>query len=625
MWLLQLDLPLGLTEEILVVVGIIGLALLLFVSQPVPIDISAIGIMVLVIVLEPWTGVSPAEGVSGFSNPATLTVLAMFVLSEGVRKTGAIQMLTRLVSRYTGDSEIRQLAAIVGLAGPSAALVNNTPIVAILIPAVRDLADRSNTSPSKLLIPLSYAAMMGGTLTLIGTSSNLLASDIWSRQDVPGAAPFGLFEFTALGVIVLAVGSAYLLTVGRYLTPARISADQREAYGVAEYLTELVVPAESGYIDATIAEVIESTEGDMEVLQLVRGGRTIRSGLSGRRLRERDVLVVRAEDGTIQQLLDDADLDLLPEVLEGDSEGPFAGIESFQTDADTNEADSQPRTLTEVVILPGPRLGGRPTGIEAFQRRYDVTVLALRRGGSVIRERLGTIGLEVGDTLLVQGSAEAVDQLRDDPSVVVSGERRLEAFDRTKLPLALGIVATVVGLAAFEVVSIMVAALGGIVAMVATGCLRPEEAYDAINWNVIFLLAGVIPLGIAMEASGTANFVADAIVSLGELLPPIAMLGVFYLFTAMLTELVSNNASIVLMVPVAVDAALSLGADPFAFVLAVTFAASTAFMTPVGYQTNLMVYGPGGYRFTDFARVGIPLQLLLTVVTPLGIAAIWGV
>ncbi|MFP4590328.1 MAG: SLC13 family permease [Halobacteriales archaeon] len=615
--------PFGLTGEILVVVGVIALALALFVTQPVPIDVSALGILVLVILLEPWTGVGPIEGVSGFSNPATLTVLAMFVLSEGVRKTGVIQTLVRVVSRRTGTSETRQLLAIVGLAGPSAAIVNNTPIVAVLIPAVQGIAERANTSPSKLLIPLSYAAMLGGTLTLIGTSSNLLASDIWSRQDVPGAEAFAMFEFTALGVVVLTVGGLYLLTIGRYLTPARIEAVDGSAYRVAEYVTELVVPPASAHIGATVDEVRATTELDLKVTQLVRRGRPILRDLGSRTLQAGDVLVVRAADESIQEIMAAADLDLLPEVLEDAEEAP-AGVR-FAPPDDGEVPEDLPDVLTEIVILPGMQPGGRPTDIERFQRSYDVTVLAIRRGSSIIRDRLGDVQLRVGDTLLVQADEPAIDRLREDRSIVVSGEGRWEAFDRTKLPLAAGIVVGVVALAALEVVPIMVGALGGIVAMVATGCLRPEEAYDAVNWDVIFLLAGVIPLGIAMEASGTAAYVADAVVRLGDVLPAVAMLGVFYLFTALLTELVSNNASIVLMVPVAVDAALALGADPFAFVLAVTFAASTAFMTPVGYQTNLMVYGPGGYRFTDYARVGVPLQLVLAVVTPLGITAIWGV
>jgi di/tricarboxylate transporter len=277
-----------------------------------------------------------------------------------------------------------------------------------------------------------------------------------------------------------------------------------------------------------------------------------------------------------------------------------------------------------VVLLPGTWLSGQTYRIADFQAEYGATVFAVRRGSEVIRQRMRDIRLRGGDTLLIQTSESTLDDLRDSRTVVVSGDDRWQSFDRRKIPIALGIIGGVVGVAALDLVPIMVSALAGIVAMIVSGCLRPADAYDAVNWDVIFLLAGVIPLGIAMEQTGAAAYLGDLIVIPGTVLSPIAMVGVFYLFTALLTNVISNNASIVLMIPVAVDAALTLGANPFAFVLAVTFAASTAFMTPVSYQTNLRVYGPGGYRFADFIRVGLPLQLLLTVVTPLGIAFFWG-
>lgn len=634
------------TVDMLVVFGIIAVALVLFVWQPIPIDTTAIAIMVALILLEPWTGVTPADGVSGFSNPATITVLAMFVLSEGVRQTGAVQILTRKVSEYTGENETKQLLAIIGLSGPPAGFVNNTPIVAILIPAVNELAKKANTSPSKLLMPLSFAAMMGGTLTLIGTSSNLLASDVWARQGGPTAEPFTMFEFTQLGVLILVVGILYLLTVGRYLTPARIGVDGETGaeFGMSEYLTDVVVREESPLVDMRVQDVHRNDEYDIDIFQILRDGRTIASDLSRQRIQTGDILAIRTDEETIQQVLDEEGLDLLAEVIEELDEETSTevreavigdvGVASVDradqgSDGNTTESADSDRddeaVLTEVVLLPGSWLSGRDYRITNFQRQYDVSVLAVRRGSEVIRQRMRDLQLQGGDTLLVQASDETVEELRAARNLVVSGDHRWESFDRRKIPIALGIIGGVVGLAGLDIMPIMVSALAGIVAMIVTGCLRPADAYDAVNWDVIFLLAGVIPLGIAMEESGAAAFLGDLIVGFGNLLSPLALLGVFYLFTALLTNLISNNASIVLMIPVAIDAAVSLGANPFSFVLAVTFAASTAFMTPVGYQTNLMVYGPGGYRFTDFVRVGLPLQLLLTVVTPLGIAFFWGI
>ncbi len=630
--------------DVLVVLAVVCVALTLFIFQPVSIDTTAIALMVVLILLGPWTGVTPEEGVSGFSNPATITVLAMFILSEGVRQTGVIQILTLKIESFAGDSEFRQLLATVGLAGPSAGFVNNTPIVAVLIPAVTSLARKTGTSPSKLLIPLSFAAMLGGMLTVIGTSTNLLASQIWAQVGGPTAEPFSLFEFTQLGAVVLAVGTLYLLTVGRYLTPARIAAEgtPTDQFGMADYLTDVVVHENSDLVGSQVREVRRG-DLDLDVFQIMRNGRSIVRGLSSERIRAGDVLSVRASQETLEQVIGDEHLDFLPELLDAAADGDELLPEGFVAEdhawnrppstpnSATNDAEG-PETaaeskdevsLTEIVLLPGTWLNRR-NGVAGFERNYDATVLAVRRGNEVIRQRLRDVRLQGGDVLLVQTSDDVLDRLRDDSNIVVSSDRRWEDFDRTRIPIALGIVAGVVGLAALEYLPIMVSALAGVVAMLFSGILRPADAYEAVDWDVIFLLAGVIPLGIAFEASGTADLIASGIAAEGTVLPPLAMLAAFYLGTAIITEMMSNNASIVLMLPIAVEVAGQLGVNAFAFALAVTFAASTPLLSPVGYQTNLMVYGPGGYKFTDFARVGAPLQLVLTVVTTAGIAFFWG-
>ena len=640
----QLPVQLPVSIDVLVVLAVVVIALVLFIFQPVSIDSTAIALMVVLILLGPWTGVSPEEGVSGFSNPATLTVLAMFILSEGVRQTGVIQILTRKMESFAGDSESRQLLATVGLAGPSAGFVNNTPIVAVLIPAVTDLARKTGTSPSKLLIPLSFAAMLGGMLTVIGTSTNLLASQIWAQVGGPTAEPFSLFEFTQLGAVVLAVGILYLLTVGRYLTPARIAAEvtPTDQFGMADYLTDVVVHENSDLVGAQVREVRRG-DLDLDVFEIVRNGRSIVRGLSSERIRAGDVLSVRASQETLEQVIGDEHLDFLPELLDTAADGDEPLPEGFvpehhawnrlsatpnpatnddESTENAEEAEDEV-SLTEIVLLPGTWLNRR-NGVAGFERNYDATVLAVRRGNEVIRQRLRDVRLQGGDVLLVQTSEDVLDRLRDDSNIVVSSDRRWEDFDRTRIPIALGIVAAVIGLAALEYLPIMVSALAGVVAMLFSGILRPADAYEAVDWDVIFLLAGVIPLGIAFEASGAADLIASGIATEGTVLPPLVMLAVFYLGTAIITEMMSNNASIVLMLPIAVEVAGQLGVNAFAFALAVTFAASTPLLSPVGYQTNLMVYGPGGYKFTDFARVGAPLQLVLTVVTTAGIAYFWG-
>ncbi|MFC5277505.1 SLC13 family permease [Halorubrum rubrum] len=654
-WPLQ-PLPgsLPLSIDVLVVLALIATVFVLFVTQPVPIDATAVGLVVALVLLGEWTGVSPEQGVSGFSNPATLTVLAMFVLSEGVRRTGVIQILTRKLIAFAGDDEFRQLLATVTLSGPPGGVVSNVSVVAVLIPAIMNLARQTKTSPSKLLIPLSFASMLGGMLTVVGTITNLLASEVWVQVGGPDARPFSLLEFTHLGAVVLLVGIVYLLTVGRYLTPVRIEPAESptDAFGMTDYLTDVVVMEDSPLVGSRVEE-LSGQDLDLDVFQIVRGDRTLAHGLGSERIRAGDVLSVRADQETLQEVIEHDHLRLLPEVMEAaaeddaslppgfsprrhgweppDAEASDSLAESEASSEDTeedgDETDEEPPDeeieLTEVVLLPGP-WSSRRSGVADFERDYDVTVLAIRRGDEVIRQRLREVRLRAGDVILVQASDQVLDRIARDTNVAIAGEDGWEEFDRSKIPIALGILAGALGLAALDVLTLMVSALTGVAAMFFTGILTPEEAYDAIDWQVIFMVAGVIPLGIAVEASGTADVIADVIVSVGVLLPVIAVLGLFYLGTALITEMVSNSASVVLMLPVGVEVAGQLGANPFAFAMAVTFAASTPLLTPVGYQTNLMVYGPGGYKFTDFARVGAPLQLILTIVTTVGITVFWG-
>ncbi|MFC6940670.1 SLC13 family permease [Salinirubellus sp. GCM10025818] len=654
-WPLQLlPGPFPVSLDVVVVLAIIAIVFVLFVTQPVPIDATAVGLMVALVLLGEWTGVSPEQGVSGFSNPATLTVLAMFVLSEGVRQTGVIQILTRKLIAFAGDNEFRQLLATVTLSGPPGGVVSNVSVVAVLIPAIMNLARQTKTSPSKLLIPLSFASMLGGMLTVVGTITNLLASEVWVQAGGPDARPFALLEFTHLGAIVLLVGIVYLLTVGRYLTPARIEPAESptDAFGMTDYLTDVVVMEDSPLVGSRVGELSER-DLDLDVFQIVRGNRTLSRGLGSERIRAGDVLSVRADQETLQEVIEQDHLQLLPEVMEAateddaslppgfsprrhgweppDAERSDALTEDEASSEDTEEdgnetAEEIPEDeieLTEVVLLPGPR-SSRRSGVADFERDYDVTVLAIRRGDEVIRQRLREVRLQAGDVILVQAPDQVLDRIARDTNVAIAGEDRWEEFDRSKIPIALGILAGALGLAALDVLTLMVSALTGVAAMFFTGVLTPEEAYEAVDWEVIFMVAGVIPLGIAVEASGTAALIADLVVSVSVLLPVIAVLGLFYLGTAVITEMVSNSASVVLLLPIGVEVAGQLGANPFAFVMAVTFAASTPLLTPVGYQTNLMVYGPGGYKFTDFARVGAPLQLILTLVTTVGIAFFWG-
>lgn len=591
----------------LVVLGVIALALAFFLTEVVPTDVTAIGIIVVVVLLEPWTHIGPTDGLSGFSSTATITVLAMFILSEGIRRTGLLRILGDRIVVWAQGSFFRQYAAVIGLSGGAAGFVNNTPVVAMMIPMVMNIAQKTKTSPSKLLIPLSFASMMGGMLTLIGTSTSILASDVSARLL---GQPFSMFEFTALGALVLGVGGLYLFTVGHRLLPERVKPqdDLTEEFRMSGFLSEVIVMEGSPLVGRTVRQVFEGQNLDVDIVQMIRGRRPFPAPIADKQFQPGDILMLRTNRSTLLQLMEERKLEPV--------------VRKKVTEADI-EIEERGEVLIELVLLSDNPLVGETLRSVRFAQRYDALVLAIRRRGMTIQERIDEVALEGGDTLLVQASPAAMERFAQNRTFIVVQDP-VPAFRREKMGVALGIVAAVVTLAAVGIVPIVIASLGGILAMVATGCLRPTELYGAVDWSVIVLLAGVIPLGMALERSGGAAYLAHLLAGSSEVLSGFALLLLFYVFTALITEAISNNASVILMIPVAVDAATLIDANPFAFVLAVTFAASTAMLTPVGYQTNLMVYGPGGYRFSDFFRVGAPLQVILAVVTCGGIYALWG-
>ncbi|WP_049924445.1 SLC13 family permease [Halopiger djelfimassiliensis] len=602
-----------LTTDAMVVLGVVVVAIVLFVTERLPIDVTAILLIVVLVVLEPWTGIDPTTGISGFANEATITVLAMLILSGGISRTGIVQQLGRRMAAFAGDSIRKQLFATVVATSPVSGFLNNTPVVALLVPVVTDVANRGNTSPSKLLIPLSYASQVGGMLTLIGTSTNILASDISARlgADYPELHRFSMFEFTQLGVLVVITGSLYLIFVGHYLLPERVPprADYLEEYAVKDYVADVAVVPGSPLIGTTVGDATDRLGSEINVVQVVREGDRSIAPRRNTHLREGDVLVVRTARDAISALEDATGVEPVgrPDSAAALSEDDGEGL------------------VTELVVALDSRLVGERLDPTRFREEFGAAVLGLRRHGTVVGERLVGRRLAVGDTLLVQAPPQTIDRLSHGDDVIVAREPPRPEYRSEKAPIAVAIMLGVVAVAALEIYPILISALAGVVAMVLTGVLEPNELYDAVEWDIIFLLAGVIPLGIALEGTGAAAYLAYLVVSTAGFLPAIVVLWLFYLVTGLITEVISNNASVVLLLPVAAASAAGIGANPFAFVLAVTFAASTAFLGPIGYQTNLFVYGPGGYRFGDYFRIGAPLQLLLSVVTVLGIAFFWGV
>jgi di/tricarboxylate transporter len=594
-----------LTPEIALAFAVLIGALVVFALDLFPIDFVAFAILALMLVLGPHLGVLPEEAISGFSNPATITVLAMFILSGGIYRTGMINLLTHRLVRFAGGGELKQLLTVMLSVGPLSSFINNTAAVAILMPPVITLAREHKRAASKLLIPLSYFSQLAGVITLIGTSTNILASVLAAQE---GLGAFGMFDFAPMGLLIFATGALYLLLIGRRLLPERRAEEEiTESYQVKEYLTEVIVLENSPLVNKNVNESGLRGQFDVHIFEVLRNGRKLPHPLGQRILQAGDILFVKANTDQLLKIKDIEGLAIEPEMRLED--------QTLQTDR---------RGLLEVVIGPNSDLIGGTLGTTNFRHHYNCTVIAIRKQGELIRERLSNVKLDFGDTLLLRGSTVALEQIKREQKFIATEEVQEEEFRREKIPMALLIVGGVVLVAALGQ-PILVTSIVGCVLMVLTGCLKVNELHESIRWDVIFLLAGVIPLGLVMEKTGGAQLIADLAAQSANYLPPLFVLTIFYVSAMILTELISNNATVVVMVPVGVATATTLGLDPKAFILTIMFAASTSFSTPVGYQTNTMIYGPGGYKFLDFTRVGGPLNLLLAIVTPIYIYFVWGV
>ncbi|MEB3209989.1 MAG: SLC13 family permease [Leptolyngbyaceae bacterium] len=585
---------------IILTLGIVGLALVCFVGEWFPADVTAIVVMVALMT----TGlVTPEEGISGFSNSATITVLAMFILSAGIARTGAVQVVSNGLLAWGGTRIPQQIMVMGAIVAPISGFINNTAVVAVFLPIVEDWCRKQKISPSKLLMPLSYITVLGGMITVIGTSTNVLASGLSEQL---GYEPFSLFQFTALGVVTCVIGLIYLAFIAPRWLPNRPSANDAPAlqrYGLGNYISEIVIPPGSSLVGESLQSSQLQRKFDMDVLELVRNDTHFSQPLANKMLLAGDILIVRSRPECLLRIKDEQGIEILPDVEFGQS-------------SSAPVLTSQEEGIAEVLLLPNSELVGSTLKESRFRQRYNATVLAIQQGQAVVRDRLGRVPLHFGDVLLVQGPKQSLLGFQTHPGLVVTEQRDLEILRRDKAAIAIAILLAVVALAALDWLPILISAWIGVVLMLLTGCLKPGELYSAVRWDIIFLLAGLIPLGIAMEKSGATQWLADGLVSLGGSLSGYALLTIFFLVTSLITEILSNNASVVLLLPIAVKVAESLSLNPYAFMFTVTFAASNSFMTPIGYQTNTMVYGPGGYRFTDFLKVGTPLNMLMVLVTP---------
>ena len=584
--------------SIVVTLSVVVVALLLFILERFPADITALGVMVALVLLRQ---VTPQEGIAGFSNPATITVMAMFILSAGVARTGILQEASNWLIQWGGKRLSRQIFALGLIVGPMSGLINNTAIVSVFLPIVEDFCQQHRISPSKLLMPLSFATILGGMITVVGTSTSVLASGLSAEL---GFGEFSLFQFTALGIITFIIGLAYLAFITPLLMPNRRVDDRGlgQKYGMKDYVSELVITPRSSLVDKTLRATQLQRRFDVDILEIIRNDAHFPQPLADKTLAVGDILLARGGKQDLLKIRESEGLEILPDVQ--------FGQKSWQGDMSEEEG------IAEALGIANSNLVGSTLKDLRFRQRYNVTVLAIRRGQELVRDRMGKVPLRFGDLLLVQGPKQSLVGMQTSRNLLVLEQRDLETLRSGKAYIALFIGLAVVGIAATTDYPILVSALAGVVAMVLTGCLKPGELYQAVRWDVIFLLACLIPLGTAMQNSGATEWLANQLVAIGGSLSSYWMLTVIYILTVLLTAVLSNNASVILLLPIGVQVANDIGLSPLTVIFVITFAASNSFMTPIGYQTNTMVYGAGGYRFLDFLKVGGPLSLIMTVITP---------
>ena len=541
---------------------------------------------------------TPEEAVAGFGSPALITLMGLFAISAGLFRSGGLDRLRALIGSDAVRSPKRMIAVMVAAVGPVSAFVPNTPIVASLLPVMEGWCQRRGVSPSKVLLPLSFATVLGGTLTLLGSSVNLLASEVSSKL---GYGSFGLFSFTPIGIAVWLVGGAVMLLLADRLLPDRGSDDDDLIASLASsgYLTEVQIPLGSELIGQSLHASRLQRRFDVDVLELHRGSERFLPPLADRTLALSDRLLLRCSREDLLRLQQDHTVVLAPT-----SEEPIG------PDRQNNQR------MVEVLLPAGSTLAGDCLRDLRFRQRYNLTVLALRRGNAVLRERLGRAQLREGDVLLLQGPKDAIRGLQANNDLVVLEqlEKDLPTVSRKRVALLIG--GLVILLPSFNLIPLVASVLLGTVAMVASGCLRPGELQRAIRLDVILLLGSLACFSQALEKTGLAASLAQGLLLGLQNWPIYAALLVVFLFTTLLTEVMSNAATVAMLIPIAGQLAQGLDQPPMAFIYAVLFGASQSFLSPVGYQTNLMVFGPGRYRFLDIPRYGFPLTITMTVVVP---------